>query len=154
MTLYNFKEQKAMGLRGEAYLDRRFGLRYDIEHASDADQRREIDRWFTNRKTGYRFPVEYKTDAIAGHSGNAFVETESNAERHTPGWSVMSEAEFLVYLVLDPETIYAIRFARLREAMPLWETLHEKRPVRNEKYTTVGLLVPLDEFERCAMWTR
>lgn len=156
MTKYDFHEQLAIGKQAEAYLDSYFGRTYDIVEATPDEQKKDIDRWFTNRKTGHRFPVEYKADSIAGHTGNAFVEVESSRERRTLGWAYISEAEYLIYYVTDPETIYVLRFEDLRRRLPFWKLTYRSQPVTNinPSYTTVGLLVALEEFERCAIWKR
>lgn len=156
MTAYDFHEQLAIGHEAEALLDAYFKSTYDIAPASPAEQKKDIDRWFANRKTGHRFSVEYKADSIAGHTGNAFVEIESSHEQRTPGWANFSEAEYLIYLVTDPETIYVLRFDDLRRRLPFWKLTYRSQPVENAhpSYTTVGLLVPLEEFERCAIWKR
>lgn len=155
---YDFQTQNAAGQRGETYLDRFFSRIYVIEPATRDQQRREIDRWFTNRKTGNRITVEYKTDSLAGLTGNAFVEITSDKERQKPGWAYSSDADFLLYYVPDPDAIYAIRFADLRQRLWTWESRYPLKavanhaPATNSRWTTEGLLVPLHEFERCAVW--
>lgn len=150
---YNFHIQNQIGKRGEAFLDHFFERRYEIQFASEAEQKREIDRWFTNRKNNHRFSVEYKTDDKAGKTGNAFIELESNHERGTRGWAHMSEAEYLIYYIPTPETIYIVRFTELRKHLPKWEATYVRRTVPNQTnraYATIGIAVPLHEFERCA----
>jgi hypothetical protein len=150
-TPYDFKDQKCAGDRGEAVLDHFFSRVYAIEPATDDQQRRGIDRWFTNRKTGHRFTVEYKSDALAGRTGNAFVETTSDKARQKPGWAYSSAAEYLVYYVLEPEAIYILRLADLRRKLWDWERQYPHKEVKNTSWTTEGLLVPLREFERLAV---
>lgn len=145
-----FDERRMAGEAGEAELDAYFARRYRIEPASEAEQRQEIDRWYTNPRTGHRFSVEYKTDDRAGETGNAFVETLSNVEWDVPGWAHTSAAEFLIYRVTFPETIYIIRFEALRAELPRWAKSYRHAETKNPKFTTRGVLVPLDEFERCA----
>lgn len=148
---YDFRAQLSAGQRGEAILDRFFRRAYVITPASDAEQRTEIDRWFTNRKSGRRFSVEFKTDSLAGKTGNAFIETTSVEEQNKPGWATMSQAEYLIYFVRDPDAIYVVRFKDLRWRLPGWELTCARKSVANKGWTTVGLLVPLAELERCAL---
>lgn len=151
---YNFHTQNAIGKRGEIFLDHFFERRYEIIPATEADQKVEIDRWFVNHKTGHRFSVEYKTDEAAGRYGNAFVELESNHERGTDGWARMSQAEYLIYYIPKPETIYIVRFTDLRKHLPQWEADYPQKRIPNQTnkaYTTIGVVVPLHEFERCAV---
>ena len=77
MTVYGFAEKLAQGEAGERYLDSLWSDRWTVGKAGRDDQRRGIDRWLINRETGRRVAVEYKTDATAGRTGNAFVETVS-----------------------------------------------------------------------------
>jgi hypothetical protein len=46
--------------------------------------------------------------------------------------------------------IYVIAFATLRKHLPRWQQKYPKRESLNRNYSTWGLLVPLDEFERIA----
>lgn len=152
MTTFDFDSQNDKGKKGEQFLDAFFRHRgYVVDPATNAEQRTDIDRWFTHKHTQHHFSVEFKTDGRAGKTGNAFVETESNHERGTPGWAKMSEADYLIYYIPDPETIYVIRFETLRNILPQWGKLYTSKSVANRKYTTVGLLVPLHEFEHIAV---
>jgi hypothetical protein len=153
-TPYNFYTQLEIGKQGEAFLDKFFGEYYIITPATDAEQAREIDRWFVDRGSGEQFSVEYKTDKAAGRWGNAFIELESNHQRGTQGWARMSEADRLIYYIPEPETIYMVLFADLREQLPHWEAQYKKKEIPNQTnkaYTTIGIAVPLHEFERCAV---
>lgn len=153
MSAYQFDTQKRVGVAGEETLDAFFrqwrGLH--IRPATDAEQRRGIDRMFTVAATGREVAVEYKTDYMAGRTGNAFVETVSVDRAGKPGWAVSSEAYFLIYLVPEPRTIYVIRMQDVRRRLPAWRQIYPERTVANDGYNTVGLLVPLDELERLAV---
>lgn len=151
MTTYDFAIQKAKGEEGEAFLDAFFERAYIIQPSTEQEQRREIDRWFTNRVTDKRVSVEYKRDETAGRTGNAFIETVSVDVRGVRGWVYTSEAEWLVYFIPKPETIYVLRFADLRQRLPDWERRFPKRKIANRDYNTMGILVPLAEFERAAV---
>ncbi|MEZ4558752.1 MAG: hypothetical protein R3A10_07970 [Caldilineaceae bacterium] len=84
MSAYQFDTQKRVGVAGEDTLDAFFrqwrGLH--IRPATDTEQRRGIDRMFTVAATGREAAVEYKTDYMAGRTGNAFVESGA---RRVPG---------------------------------------------------------------------
>lgn len=151
---YNFRTQNKIGKEGEKFLDKFFAPRYEIAFATPEEQAKEIDRWFTNRKNNHRFSVEYKTDARAGKSGKAFVELEGDHEHQRQGWAKMSEAEYLIFYIPRPQTIYIVRFGDLRKRLPKWEANYPRIPIPNEAgggYTTIGIAVPLHEFERCAV---
>lgn len=150
MKPYDFQTQLAAGRKGEAFLDAFFAPSYAITKATEAEQRTEIDRWFIHRASGRRFSVEYKTDSLAGKTGNAFVETVSVDTRARSGWAYMSAAEILMYYLPEPETIYVLRMSNLRQHLPSWLRYPTGKAL-NKGYWTHGLLVPLHEFERIAV---
>jgi hypothetical protein len=151
MTIaYNFQQQLSEGQKGERFLDEFFRPDYAITPATPQEQRQGIDRIFTHRRTRRRLKVEYKTDSWSGRTGNAFVETVSVDTAGKAGWALTSQADFLVYYVPDPATIYIVKMAALRRQLAAWQTKYVSRTVQNDNYQTTGLLVPLDEFERLA----
>ena len=150
--IYDFATQKAVGLKGEQFLDTFFASAYLITSATESEQRREIDRWFENRESGHRFSVEFKTDATAARTHHAFIETVSVLERGVRGWLHASQAEYLVYFIPgDAWVIYVLKFEVLRKAFPAWAAKYQLKQIPNRKYTTCGLLVPLAELERIAV---
>lgn len=146
---YDFSEKLAEGERGEAYLDTLWDSRWQIVKAQRDDQRRGIDRWLVN-SAGKRISLEYKTDVTAGRTGNAFVETISVSTADKPGWAVSSQATWLIYYIPDPEAVYIIKFARIRQHLARWREQYPSRDIPNVGYVTTGLLVPLREFEQIA----
>lgn len=144
---YHFLTQLARGLAGEAEIDRLFADFYTIVPATPAQQRREIDRIWHAKDGNRTHFVEYKTDEKAGRTGNAFIETVSVDTACKPGWATGSHADLLVYFVTDPQTVYLIRFARLRKELERWQATYPTKTVVNDGYKTRGLLVPLDELE-------
>jgi hypothetical protein len=149
---YQFAEQLAQGQTYEQQLDARFADRYIIQPATPQQQRQGIDRVYRPRSTPHEvLYVEYKADKTAARTGNAFVETVSVDTANKPGWAITSQADWLFYLVPGAaEVLYIIRMADLRAKLPLWERRYDSRRIPNQGYHTVGLLVPLDEFERIA----
>jgi len=148
---YDFKQQLTKGEKGEKNLDAFFAERYEIEPVSMDLQRQGIDRIFTNRETGKRHKVEYKTDWTASKTGNAFVETISVDTADKPGWAYSSKADILIYYLPQDMLVYVVEFPILRRLLPRWETTCVSRKIPNNGYMTHGLLVPLDEFERHAL---
>ena len=156
---YSFDTQKARGDAGEQFLDRWFAAartcgagtgEYDVQPATREEQRRGIDRIFTHRRTGKRLTVEYKTDYKAAQTGNAFVETVSVDTTGKAGWAHSSEANYLIYFIPGDGLIYILALEVLRRELPRWVREYPLRVAQNEGYATHGILVPLDEFERCA----
>ena len=149
---YSFTKQLAQGQTYEQQLDARFGDRYIIQPATPQQQRQGIDRVYRPRKAPDQLlTVEYKADKTAGRTGNAFVETVSVSTTGKPGWAITSEADWLFYLVLGAaEALYILQMAKLRAKLPAWRSRYQERQIPNEGYYTVGLLVPLDEFEKIA----
>jgi hypothetical protein len=149
-TMYGFHEQLSAGEQQEQELDKFFVRWYDIQRAALDQQRCGIDRIFTRRDNGYVFKIEYKADWTASKTGNAFVETVSVDTTHTPGWVYSSQADYLIYYLPKDMRAYILAFEQLRARLPQWE----KFPIRsipNKGYSTVGVLVPLGEFERIAI---
>lgn len=149
---YQFATQLAQGQEYEQLLDERFNELYIIQPATPQQQRQGIDRVYRRRKAPHEvLYVEYKADSTAARTGNAFVETVSVDTTGKPGWAVSSEADWLFYLVPGScEALYIIQMARLRERLPTWRRTCEERRIPNDGYHTVGLLVPLAEFEEIA----
>lgn len=152
MTTYHFGEQKLIGEKGEAVLDGFFAQVYDITPATDAEQRKGIDRHFVNRATQTRMTVEYKTDAVANRTKRAFIETISVDARGRSGWAYTSSADWLIYFVPGAEIVYIIRFTDLRRCLPAWAFTYPVREALNDGYKTFGLIVPLRELEDIAAW--
>lgn len=148
---YQFATQLAQGETYEDKLDAFFRARgAQISKVDRATQRHGIDRVWYDPTADRTWTVEYKADSLAGHTGNAFIETVSVDTTGKPGWAYTSQASLLVYLVTDPETIYVISMARLRSCLPRWTVAYPTRQAANDGYNTHGLLVPLDELERIA----
>lgn len=150
---YDFQTQLRQGQQGEDDLDQFFADRYAIDQASYDQQRQGIDRIFTDLATLLPITVEYKSDRTASRTGNAFVETVSveNDQGSKGGWALSSQAEFLLYYLPDDRLVYVLRMARLRGRLERWGQRCRTRRIPNEGYCSVGLLVPLDEFERIAV---
>jgi hypothetical protein len=153
---YGFAAQLAIGEGWEDRLDAFFlgqfgeaGL--EVRRVGMDEQRRGIDRVFVGKATGEVHTVEYKADSLAGRTGNAFVETVSVDTTGKPGWAVSSQADVLVYLVMEPETIYWVPMKRVRAALGRWRRMYREAAAQNEGYRTLGLLVPLAELERIAV---
>jgi len=152
MTTFKFGAQNASGVAGEQSLDATFAKHFGIAPATDADQRRGIDRYFTRRDTTpATFTVEYKTDRRARTTHNAFIEV-GHSDVPSGGWAHTSRADILVYYVAgdNAEMAYWIDFAILRAQLPRWAALYRLVSVPNQGYDTIGLIVPLGELERIA----
>lgn len=147
---YDFKTQLAIGQKGEAFLDTFFAPDYQIAPVTMELQRQGIDRIFTSRHTRVSFSVEYKSDAKARKTHNAFVELTSVDKTDKAGWAHSSKATFLIYYVPGDELIYVVRFTTLRKSLPAWGLKYPLKPALNDGYRTWGLLVPLHEFEQIA----
>ena len=150
MTTHAWDKKFAEGQAGARFLDGVFGPFHAIRPATREEQRRGIDRWFEEKDTGRWFPVEYKTDRRAFETGNAFVETTSVDTVGKRGWALTSQAEMLAYYLPDADLVYWLRMERVREQLPRWQRTFRTRAAQNEGYQTLGLLVPLAEFERYA----
>lgn len=151
-AVYSFQQQLAKGQTYEQQLDAQFSELYIIQPATPQQQRQGIDRVYRRRKAPHEvLYVEYKADSTAARTGNAFVETVSVDTTGKPGWAVSSQADWLFYLVPGTcEALYIIQMDKLRKQLPKWRQTCQERRIPNEGYHTVGLLVPLAEFEEIA----
>lgn len=157
MVVYDFQDQLAKGEAAERTLDTHFAVWFVIEAASDADQARGIDRWFTGRQSGKRMSVEYKTDWRAASTDNAFIELVNTATVEgaytAPGWAYSSQADRIFYYCPGSggEQVYLLSPKRLRQVLPKWLTRYKQRTVKNTRYDSTGLLVPLRELDHIAL---
>jgi len=151
LTTYQFEAQLRKGEAYEAVLDNFFREKFDIQPVQMCDQRRGIDRIFTSKKNGSILKIEYKADSKAAQTGNAFIETVSVDTQQKPGWAVYSEADYLIYYIPPLLTGYVIQMDRLKGKVDLWKERHATRSIPNRGYNTIGVLVPLREFEQLAI---
>src|SRR3990172_11868068 len=152
MKTYKFATQLDKGQKAEVYLDNFFTVNFDfaVTLATDEQQRQGIDRIFVKRH-GRRaqFTVEYKTDWTAARTGNVFIETVSVDSLNKPGWAFASTADLLIYYVPGDNLIYVMFLSKLRRMLPRWQGQYPSAPpIPNKGYNTLGLLVPMHEFEQ------
>lgn len=153
--MYDFSERLKFGEKHERFLDGYFNDNFTIRDASQADQRRGIDRYFTDRRNGKTYSIQYKSDETAARTGNAFVETVSVDTNNTPGWAHTCQADFIVYYVVGRGPAYVVRPSAIKKKLTDWAKKYPCRSIPNKghgrkRYNTIGLLVPLAEFERIA----
>lgn len=108
--------------------------------------------WASHLINPKKTSIQYKADAIAQLTGNAFVEICSvrrDGRCEVEGWAYTCAAEWLLYLVKGG-ALYICPMATLRHQVTNWCNLYPIKSVPNDGYTTEGLIVPLSEFERVA----
>lgn len=148
--MYDFKTQLTRGQTHEHFLDQYCSRWYVIRQATYDEQRQGIDRGFTHKDNGAVYTVEYKADTTASRTGNAFVETISVDTANKAGWAYTSRADWLLYYLPASGLIYFFEFAKFRLHLPRWVREFPTRAIPNKRYKTIGLLVPLAEFEQHA----
>jgi hypothetical protein len=139
---YSFNAKLSEGEFWERELDRRFSQWYTIAPASDAEQRKGIDRIFQSLD-GAVWTVQYKADSKAAQTGNAFVELVSVDKSGVKGWAYTCQAQLLLYYVPPAATIYVVPVVSLKLALARWQGEYQRRTIPNKGYNTIGLLVPL-----------
>lgn len=105
----------------------------------------DVDLLWTTQKR--RFKIEIKADRWH-KTGNFFFETHSNKEKNTRGCFLYTEADFIFYFFVTPRILYTLPIPRTRE----WFEANMRRfkesatttPIKDNHYTTVGRLVPID----------
>lgn len=152
--IHDFDDCKERGEDGEARLDRFFESQfgYEINLASDAEQRQGIDRWFVS-PNGTRQSVQYKRDAKAYHTKHAFIETVSvgippNIQH---GWAYTCAAKYIVYYIPQSGVAYLLEPPVVRKYIDAWMEEYNIRAARNREYWTYGVCVPLTIIEQVAM---
>lgn len=148
---YSLQRQLEKGQKWERYLDSLFDTNFHIREATRQQQRQGIDRIFIEKSTGKSYTIEYKADKTAARTGNAFVETMSVDRIGKRGWAYTCQADFIIYYIVGIGPAYILKPNDIREQLPIWEYRFPERTIPNKTYNTIGLLVPLDEFEKVAV---
>jgi hypothetical protein len=151
MNAYDMDRQLKKGEAAERYLDSLFGSQFDIRRATRAEQRKGIDRIFTRPYDGKEFRIEYKADKTAAKTGNAFVETVSVDTDNIPGWALTCQADYILYYIVGTGRVYVMRPKDIQKRLKRWAYHYPERHIPNGSYQTIGLLVPLHEFEQAAV---
>ena len=153
-TQHQFAASLKRGQQAEDYLDKWFAPDYKVRKASGAEQRRGIDRWFVRYNMEEPIPwvpVDYKADFQSWETGNAYIETVSVDDGRNPpkpGWAIAGQAKVLIYYTPQADVIYMVRMGTVRFHLKRWEKEYgPARPAMNEGYKTMGICVPLHEFE-------
>ena len=144
--MYDFDQQKSLGMQGEERLDSFFSRWYKIEEVPFELQKEGVDRFYIPKRGKVTFPrlVEYKTDFH--HTGNVFLETHSVIRQGWPdvkGWLHTSKADWLLYFLTAYQTVLVIDFAKLRKSARIWDNTCQHRDCKNKGYKSTGLLVPI-----------
>lgn len=152
MKMYQFRQQLKDGRKQEKYLDGMFLDRFHIREATRQQERQGIDRIFTNKVTGKQYAIQYKADATAARTGNAFIETVSVDVKDVPGWAYTCQADYIFYYVVGIGPIYIVEPSAIRKRLVRWQNKYQSRQIPNRRkggfrYNTIGLLVPLSELE-------
>lgn len=149
MTIHEFTSSLERGHQGEAWLDRHFGQTWQIETASRYEERRGIDRWFSDPWTD-RLSVQYKTDEKAAETGNAFIEVVSGGPKfHQNGWLWTTKAKVLVYWLPSTEhpRFWVLDPVKLRKLAADWHRQYPIRSAPNRGYWTYGICPSIAELD-------
>lgn len=146
--MYLFADKLHEGEEYERVLDEFFSSIFDVKHVSMNAQKSGIDRVFTNRTTNISYSIEYKADSTAARTGNMFLETISVDTTNKPGWACTSCAQLLVYYIPPLDKAYLVSMLTIKTLVPTWAETYSKKPIPNDGYNTIGVLVPLTEFEQ------
>lgn len=135
------------------FLDSYFGAKYDIQPTSPHLERVLClgDRIFTNKETGKKFFVEYKSGIQTFYTQNIFLETVSVDNPCKPGWVYTCRADYIFYAALLNHRILVFRPGKLRAEIAELKTKFKETKTgkgQNETYNTYGVIVPLDYAER------
>lgn len=152
-SVYDFDTQYKFGKDGELFLDKYFNKWFDISPVDRVDEKRGIDRKYIHKSSGTKFTVEYKTDKTASKTGNVFIETISIDSQDKPGWVINSQAQLLVYLIPSKIVLIADMMKVKYKFMHEWINYYDLKIIKNDGYNTIGMPVPIEEFEKCCFNT-
>lgn len=146
MKTFTFSKQQAVGEICERHLDAAFSDKFEIRKASEADQKRGIDRFFRRKEKSDKewTAVEYKADWRAGETGHFFLEeVHSDA---VAGWVQSTAADWLVLFIPWTGQVVFVEPYKLRAAAEKagWKTGW----CSNGRYKTKGLLAPIGEVAK------
>lgn len=153
MRTHAYDGSDGIGAEGERILDEYFNRRYQINLATVEEQRREIDRWFTDPQTGSMLSIEYKTDGKANRTGNAAIEVINNDRLMTFGWGIRCDAHWLVYYVhastSSQRRLLALSINTLHGNVDRWIREYGRNVILtpNSGYRTWNLLIPFEELQ-------
>jgi len=148
---HSFSKSLEAGKFGEERLDKLFGRMFYIEPVTvEVEKEQGIDRVFRPEGAEWALAVEYKTDAKAAKTGNAFIETVSVDITGAPGWAKKSKADMLAYYVPGLRRVYWLKMSEVRRCLPRWQKDYPKRPSWNDGYRSWGHTVPLSIIENVA----
>ena len=150
--VYRFNPELERGEYGEKIVDGYYSRRCEVEKATKAEQFKGIDSKYTSKKTGELWTVQIKTDFKSQIYGNLVFETISKVETNSPGWVHTCQADVLIYFRFYVAEIIGLMPDRIRRVLPDWKLHYREVPIKNEKWTTYGLLVPVDHVQRLAWW--
>ncbi len=149
--VYDFATQLALGEEGEAILDRFFARWYRIEKLDkDMQFKSGADRLFVG-PDGQQTLVEYKTDFKAHQTGNVIVEIISADSHDSVGWAIKSRADIMVLFVYHSRKIVILKMEDVREQILWWNAKYRKVAIHNAGYNTIGIVLPLYEYESIAI---
>jgi hypothetical protein len=154
MTEHTFERSYQRGQFGEDMIANAFKKFFSISVKSDmSSQRAGIDLLFESKADGRSFTVEVKTDYKAYRTGVAFIETVSvdNGYGVIDGWAYTCTADRIFYLLYVDLVAYELKPSDLRARLGKWLMSFGERSVKNVGYVTRGVIIPLDELERCCL---
>lgn len=146
---YSFEEMRQQEREDAIRLDEIMAAWFEVQPATESQDKGGVDRWFVHRKSGHRISVQYKCDRKAESSGNAFIELVSvNGRPPTPGWAWNPKAELLLYFLPLSRQVYFVSPTKLYEYTMFWCTKNGQKLTPNEGYETIGVTIPLKTLEK------
>ena len=151
----------AVGRRGETILDAVFGVEYILVKATRHHERQGVDRFFVHRRDGrviYR--VDYKTDEVAGRTGNLALEHVSvvrKGRREAKGWIHTTIAELVISYVPALDTAFILEVETLRLAWPDIMRLYPPKfasTSSDNSYQSLNCCVPITWLRESALISR
>lgn len=106
------------------------------------------------RKENKEIKIEVKWDSRIHHTGNMFIETETDVDLNRAGWFKFCEADYIFYGDEKRNLFYIFKNKDLQEFVQKNASHLEKRKAPDYNYKkqirkiSQGFLVPMDEFSQ------
>ena len=140
LKIHSFHESKLRSFEKE--IDQVFiNNGFKIIEATREEQKKGFDRYLVKNKKR-KLKAEYKSDLRMYDTGNFFIETLSVDTTGKLGWALTSEADILVYYMLNDNELWIIDMNLIKSNIADWTKQYKKKKCWNYGYNSEGLLLP------------
>lgn len=168
MKVFDFQDCREFGEAGEEKIKRWLeSIDYVVERIGQSNGRwhskaaageylssdfRVLSHRTSNSKELIGKTLEIKTQRRVEETGNFILEIVSNAESGREGWVYSTPSDYIAFYAPGNGKTIIVKTEALREGLNrLWNT-YKKHPIRNVRFTSLAVAVPVEELEKIALW--